>query len=138
MSRSRITVLVIEDHLESTALLHAVLEPSGIRVLEARSMEEAQTVLARERPDVILCDLMLPGEDGLAFIRWLRARPAEEDRRIPSVAITAFYERFSVREVRDAGFDVFLQKPLDPDQIPYIVGRLVAQRASGGRLPGAC
>ena len=126
-----IAVLVVEDHGESLALLHAVLEPAGLRVIAARSAEEAKTLLATERPDVILCDLVLPGEDGLAFIRWLRTEGPEATRRVPAIALTAFYERYGTREVREAGFDMFVQKPLDPDQIPYTIGLLVAKKASG-------
>ncbi len=128
MTRS-IAVLVLEDHGESLALLHAVLEPAGIRVIASRSTEEAKRLmlLGGVRPDVILCDLVLPGDDGLAFIRWLRAEGPEESRRAPAIAMTAFYERYGTREVRDAGFDVYVQKPLDPDQIPFTIGLLVAR-----------
>jgi two-component system, chemotaxis family, CheB/CheR fusion protein len=128
MTRS-IAVLVLEDHGESLALLHAVLEPAGIRVIASRSTEEAKRLmlLGGVRPDVILCDLVLPGDDGLAFIRWLRAEGPEESRRTPAIAMTAFYERYGTREVRDAGFDVYVQKPLDPDQIPFTIGLLVAR-----------
>ena len=128
-----IAVLVLEDHGESLALLHAVLEPAGIRVVAARSTEEAKRLmlLGGIRPDVILSDLVLPGEDGLAFIRWLRAEGPEESRRVPAIAMTAFYERYGTREVREAGFDMYIQKPLDPDQIPYTIGLLVAKKASG-------
>ncbi|HEV8586299.1 MAG TPA: response regulator [Methylomirabilota bacterium] len=136
MARS-IAVLVLEDHGESLALLHAVLEPAGIRVISARSTEEAKRliVLQSMRPDVILSDLVLPGEDGLAFIRWLRAEGPPEIRRVPAIAMTAFYERYGTREVREAGFDMYVQKPLDPDQIPFTIGLLVAKKASGER-PG--
>ena len=128
-----LAVLVLEDHGESLALLHAVLEPAGIRVIAARSSEEAKRLLLLSgvRPDVILADLVLPGEDGLAFIRWLRAEAPEESRRVPAIAMTAFYERYGTREVREAGFDMYIQKPLDPDQIPFTIGLLVAKKAGG-------
>ncbi len=132
MARS-IAVLVLEDHGESLALLHAVLEPAGIRVIAARSAEEGKRLilLSGVRPDVLLADLVLPGEDGLAFIRWLRAEAPVECRRVPAIAMTAFYERYGTREVREAGFDMYVQKPLDPDQIPFTIGLLVAKKASG-------
>jgi CheY-like chemotaxis protein len=128
-----IAVLVVEDHGESLALLHAVLEPAGIRVIAARSAEEARRLLLPSgmRPDVLLCDLVLPGDDGLAFIRWLRAEGPEECRRVPAIAMTAYYERYGTDEVRQAGFDVYIQKPLDPDQIPFTIGLLVAKKARG-------
>ena len=77
-----IEVLVLEDHGESLALLHAVLEPAGMRLTSARSTEEAMRLLLRDgvRPDVILSDLILPGQDGLVFLRWLRAEGPLECR----------------------------------------------------------
>ena len=124
-----IAALVIEDYGESLALLQAVLEPAGIRVIAARSAEEAKRLLQNVRPDVLLCDLVLPAGDGLAFIRWLRAEGPEACRSVPAIAMTAFYERYGTREVRQAGFDAYIQKPLDPDQIPYTIGLLIARSA---------
>jgi len=124
-----IVALVIEDHEESVALLQAVLEPAGFRVVATRSGEDARRLLMESlRPDVVLCDLVLPDEDGLAFVRWLRTGGPSKSRRVPAIAMTAFYERYGTREVREAGFDVYLHKPLDPDQVPYVVGRLIARR----------
>ena len=128
-----IVALVIEDYEESVALLHAVLEPAGIQVLAARSAEDARRLMDTAKPDVVLCDLVLPGDDGLAFVRWLRDEGPAESRRVPAIAMTAFYERYGTREVREAGFDVYLHKPLDPDQVPYVVGRLIARREHNAR-----
>ena len=128
-----IVALVIEDDGESLALVHAVLEPAGIRVVAARSAEDARRLIDATRPDIVLCDLGLPREDGLAFVRWLRSAGPIETRRVPAIAMTAFYERYGTREVREAGFDVYLQKPLDPDQLPYVVGRLNARRDTDAR-----
>ncbi len=132
MARS-IVALVIEDYGESQALLHAVLEPAGIQVRAARSAEEARRLMETLRPDIVLCDLVLPGDDGLAFVRWLRTAAPLESRRVPAIAMTAFYERYGTQQVREAGFDVYLHKPLDPDQIPYVVGRLIARGEDEGR-----
>jgi len=101
-----IVALVIEDHEESVALLQAVLEPAGFRVVATRSGEDARRLLMESlRPDVVLCDLVLPDEDGLAFVRWLRTGGPSKSRRVPAIAMTAFYERYGTREVREAGFD---------------------------------
>ena len=127
-----IEVLVLEDHGESLALLHAVLEPAGMRLTSARSTEEAMRLLLRDgvRPDVILSDLILPGQDGLVFLRWLRAEGPLECRRLPAIAMTAYYERYSPQAVRDAGFDLYVHKPLDPDEIPLTIKRLVPRSSA--------
>jgi CheY-like chemotaxis protein len=110
-----LVALIVEDHPESALLVDAVMAESGIRLVPARTAEQAREILKALQPDIILCDLVLPGEDGLAFIRWLRANGGDDGDAVPAVAMTAFYERFGAREVGDAGFDVLLQKPIEPE-----------------------
>jgi CheY-like chemotaxis protein len=124
-----ISALVIEDDHESSSLLQAILEPWGVRVMRTSSAEEAQVMLATLRPDIVLCDIDLPGADGLTFVRWLRASPDTRLHKIPAIAMTFRYEDVDARTARAAGFDVFLRKPIDPDQLPHVVALLVASRA---------
>ncbi|SRR6266849_5353819 len=88
---SGITALVVDDHRDSVQLLVAALEPFGVRVITAGSAPEAREVLSAAEVDIIVCDLGLPGENGLEFIRWVRARPAGRD--VPAIAVTFFSER---------------------------------------------
>ena len=120
---SGITTLVVDDHHDSVQLLIAALEPFGALVLAAGSAPEARELLSATDVDVIVCDLGLPGENGLEFIRWVRARATGHD--VPAIAVTFFSERFGVREARAAGFDVFLRKPIDPTDIVHVVATLV-------------
>jgi len=119
-----ITALVIDDHIDSVQLLVAALEPFGVHVIASYSVQEARQIMSAITPDIVICDLHLPGETGIDFIRWLRSRPLESGRGIPAIAVTSFYERFGVRETRDAGFDMFLRKPLDPMEIVHAVAVL--------------
>ena len=80
-------------------------------------------ILRGAEVDVIVCDLGLPGENGLEFIRSVRALPTGHD--VPAIAVTFFSERFGVREARAAGFDVYLRKPIDPTDIVHAVATLV-------------
>jgi CheY-like chemotaxis protein len=121
---SGITALVIDDHIDSVQLLVAALEPFGVRVIASYSVQEAQQTMSAITPDIVICDLHLPGESGIDFIRWLRSRPREGGGRIPAIAVTFFYERFGVRETREAGFDMFVRKPLDPMEIVHAVAVL--------------
>lgn len=127
---SSTTALVIDDHPDSVHLLFAVLEPFGARVLAARSVQEAKDMLTAVTPDVVIADLALPGEDGIEFIRWLRSRAPAEGGTIPAIAVTFFYDRFGVREARDAGYNLFFPKPIDPMEIVHAVAALVTQRGS--------
>ena len=76
--------------------------------------------------DVVVCDLELPGENGLEFIRWVRSRSSTGD--VPAIAVTFFPERLGVREARAAGFDVYLRKPIDPTDIVGVVATLMKRR----------
>jgi CheY-like chemotaxis protein len=126
-----ISALVIEGDRESASLLQAVLEPWGVRVVTTSSTEEAQRMLATFRPDIVLCDIDLPGADGLTFMRWLRASSDARLDKTPAIAMTFRYDDVDARTARAAGFDVFLRKPIDPDQLPHIVALLVASK--GGK-----
>jgi CheY-like chemotaxis protein len=123
---SDITALVVDDHRDSVQLLIAALEPFGAAVIAAGSAPEARALLRATDVDVVVCDLELPGENGLEFIRWVRSRSSTGD--IPAIAVTFFPERFGVREARAAGFDVYLRKPIDPTDIVGVVATLMKRR----------
>jgi len=120
---SGVKALVVDDHRDSVVLLAAALEPFGVGVVSAASAAEARELLRGAEVDVIVCDLGLPGENGLEFIRSVRALSSGRD--VPAIAVTFFSERFGVREARAAGFDVYLRKPIDPTDIVHVVATLV-------------
>jgi CheY-like chemotaxis protein len=128
-----VTALVIEPSAESAHLLQAVLEPWGVVVMMTASTAEAELMLAAVTPDIVLCDIRPPHADGLRFIQWLRASPDVRLRNIPAIAMTAAYEDIDARAARGAGFDVFLRKPIDPEQLPHTVSLLLARSQSDRR-----
>ena len=125
---SRVTVLVIDNDVASIHLVEACLQPFGASVFSARSASEAKQLMQTVLPDVLICDLVLPDGNGLEFIRWLRARSADQGGATPAMAVTFFYERFGVRETRAAGFDMFVRKPIDPMDIVHAVALLATRR----------
>lgn len=127
---SGVKALVVDDHRDSVQLLAAALEPYGVRVIAAASAPEAREILSAGAVDIIVCDLELPGENGLELIRWVRAQPSGLD--VPAIAVTFFSERFGVREARAAGFDVYLRTPIDPTDVVHIVATLVNRRRPPG------
>jgi CheY-like chemotaxis protein len=96
-----------------------VLEFQGYRVLQAADAEEAQTILAETRPDLILMDLALPGMDGLTLTRQLKAEPATQS--VPIVAMTAFAMKGDAAKALAAGCDGYLTKPIDTRKLPVLV-----------------
>lgn len=118
--------LVIERDPESVKLLQALLERWDIAITGATSTAEAEEIIRTvRRPDVILCDIAVRGTDALDFIRRLRSSADINLSKVPAIAMTASYEDVDARTARAAGFDVFIRKPLDPDQLPHIVTLLM-------------
>src|SRR5205814_9573286 len=105
-------VLVVDDDTETRDLLYAVLSYCGAHVSAAESARSALATLNRIRPDVIVCDLVMPGDDGYALVRAVRIRAAVRD--VPVVALTAYGFAHNAEQVLSAGFDVYLRKPVEP------------------------
>ena len=110
------TILIVDDHPVNLKLASGVLEFEGYRVLKAADAEEAQTLLAKMHPDLILMDLALPGMDGLTLTHQLKADPATQAIRI--VALTAFAMKGDEQKALAAGCDGYLAKPIDTRKLP--------------------
>jgi CheY-like chemotaxis protein len=93
-------------------------------VTAASSADEALAVLKRERPHVLLADLEMPGEDGCALLRQVRALPPGQGGLTPAVAVTA---RVSPQEALMAGFQVHVPKPFEPAELGKVVARLAGR-----------
>ena len=120
-------VLVIDDEADARELIATVLDEAGARVQTAATADEALEIVVRERPDVVLCDIGMPGTDGYTLMRRLRALPPEQGGLTPAAALTAYSRVEDTRRAFEAGFHRHVSKPVEPDM-------LVAQVASlGGR-----
>lgn len=111
-------VLVVEDNLQNLVLVARLLALIGIRRYEWKAsgwqvLEFADTM---PRLDLVLMDIHLPHEDGYDALRKLRADARFANTRI--VAITADANQGSMQKAKQAGFDGFLGKPIDPDRFP--------------------
>jgi signal transduction histidine kinase/ActR/RegA family two-component response regulator len=120
----RLTVLVVDDYDASRHVMAAHLERRHATVLTAASAREAFDLLQGEHVDVLLADVGMPGEDGYALIRRLRALSPSPVASIPAAAVTAFASPEDRRQALDAGFDLHLTKPLDARSLVDAVARL--------------
>jgi CheY-like chemotaxis protein/nitrogen-specific signal transduction histidine kinase len=125
-----IDVLVVDDEEDTRMLLRAFLQGCGAVVTVTDTVREALALLDRHRFDVIVCDLAMPGEDGLALARQLRARPGEQGERLPLIALTAHAGADMRRQALTAGFDTCLAKPVPPAELAAVVARLARRRPS--------
>src|SRR5437870_3858276 len=104
-----LTVLLVEDHPLNRKLFRDILEMQ-FEVVEAKSAEAALEWLVTGRPDLILMDMGLPGMDGLALTRLLKARPDTAD--VPILGLSAHALRHDVEAARQAGCVDYITKPI--------------------------
>jgi CheY-like chemotaxis protein len=109
------SILVVDDNPTNLKLVSDVLAFDGYAVVQAADAEEAQRVIASTPPNLILMDIALPGMDGLALTRQLKADPATRD--ICVVALTAFAMKGDEEKAIAAGCDGYLTKPIDTRQL---------------------
>jgi two-component system, cell cycle response regulator DivK len=103
-------VLVVEDTPANLKLASTLLRKAGYGVLQAHDGEQAIAMVRGERPDLVLMDIQLPGMDGLAATRILKADPATA--RIPVVALTAMAMNGDEQRLLAAGCDGYIAKPI--------------------------
>jgi PAS domain S-box-containing protein len=130
---SGVRVLVVEDEPDTRDLLSAALGHSGALVEPAASAGEALDALRRRPPDVLVCDIGMPGEDGYALLARVRALTAEEGGLVPAVALTAYARADDRRRALAAGYQVHLAKPVDPDELISLVARMAGRLRPAGR-----
>ena len=126
-----VRVLVVDDEEDARALLRTALAAYGADVSIAASADEALHEIEVRPPDVLLSDIGMPNQDGYAFIRKLRERPASAGGSIPAIAITAYASARDRREAGASGYQAHIAKPFEPSEVARMVARLTAQR---GRL----
>ena len=125
-------VLVVDDDDDTRQALAAVLARTGTEVRIAASAAAAMDTLRDWRPDVLVSDLGLPGEDGFALLRRVRALPAAEGGAVPAVALSGSARAEDRVRGIEAGFQRHVVKPVDPVELIDVVAALVAGAASGG------
>jgi signal transduction histidine kinase/ActR/RegA family two-component response regulator len=120
------SVLLVEDDEDARLLLTETLEYYGAHVLPAASAAGAMEILEEQHADVLLSDLRMPGEDGFALIHRLRSQHDPDLASIPAAAITASRLTEDRHHAIAAGYQVQLQKPVDPDELVSAVLTLAA------------
>jgi hypothetical protein len=125
-----VKVLVVDDELDMRDFLSVSLRQYGADVTAHASVGEAVAALEREKPDVLVSDIGMPGEDGYALIRKVRALGADRGGQVPAAALTGFAQGEDTTRVLSAGYQVHLPKPVEPSQLAQVVGTL-AGRSTG-------
>jgi DNA-binding response OmpR family regulator len=127
---NRKTVLVVEDEPEISDIVRQYLEKDGYRVTVVADGDRAADEFSRLRPDLILLDLMLPGQDGFEVCRRLRAAGST-----PIIMLTARSQEADKLIGLELGADDYITKPFSPREVVARV-RAVLRRSRGGDPPG--
>ena len=110
-----VCVLLVEDDTASRELLKKLLEVEGAVVIAAGSAPMARRLLRETSPDILISDIGLPDEDGFQLIRSIRS--ATDHSSIPAVALTAFAGGDDRTKAFEAGFNMYLTKPVEPEEL---------------------
>jgi two-component system alkaline phosphatase synthesis response regulator PhoP len=125
-------ILVVDDDQQIVRLIRSYLEQAGMTVLMAYDGESAMHIIKKERPDLIVLDVMLPGHNGFSITRWLRADSHLAD--IPILMLTAKVEDTDKISGLELGADDYLTKPFNPLEVVART-KAILRRSRGGFQP---
>jgi signal transduction histidine kinase len=117
-------VLAVDDQPDTLAVVNRVLTRAGAEVRTAGSATEGLSILGAWRPDLLISDVGMPGQDGYSFIRAVRAGGG---KRLPALALTAFAREADRKTAIDAGFDEHLAKPVDAGALLHKVAEALGK-----------
>jgi CheY-like chemotaxis protein len=123
-----IRVLLVDDDEDTRDIIERVLARRGAIVVAVPSAPAALETFERERFDVLLVDIMMPGMDGYELMRTIRARPPEKGGRVPAATLTARAVTDDRLESLRAGFQSHLAKPIEPTELVEVVATLAGAR----------
>lgn len=120
-------LLVVDDDLDTRELLTVLFAEDGAEVIAVASFKEALAVLERLKPDILISDIKLPGEDGYTLIRKVSDWQAERGEQIPAIALTACAGKEDRIRALLAGFDQHVPKPIDLGEFTTLVANLASR-----------
>lgn len=130
MTLTEKTVLIVEDEVDAAELFAEMMRVSGFRVRKTSSSAPALSMMAEERPDIVLLDIMMPGISGLEILRQMRQDPTLAN--IPVVVVSAKSMPADIRNGMEAGASTYLTKP-----VGFLELKEAVERALNGRSPEA-
>ena len=121
---SGMRIVLVEDDKDSRDMLEMALAIYGIEVESAESAAEALKKIQTTKPDVLVSDIGLPGEDGYDLIRKVRALPELEGGTTPAIALTGYVSVQDRNLALEAGYQDHIPKPVDPNLLLSLLAKL--------------
>ena len=123
-SLSGVRVLVVDDDLDTLEILKVILQNRGAEVITASSAGDALKALEHSLPDALVSDLAMPEHNGYELIERIRQRGPERGGNIPAIALTAYARVEDRVRALKAGFQMYVPKPVDPNELVAVVANL--------------
>jgi len=117
-------ILVVDDDSGTRDAVGEMLAEAGAKVALAASATEAMISMSEFRPEVVLCDIAMPGEDGYALLAKIRALGHDDGGDVPVLALTALAGDEDRQRALSSGFQMHMVKPFDIGQLTEAVGEL--------------
>jgi signal transduction histidine kinase/DNA-binding response OmpR family regulator len=122
-------VMVVDDDMDTLDLLQTILTQSGAEVRSADKVTEALKITSSWEPEIVISDISMPGEDGYDLVEQLRKQMGQ--KIIPTLALTAYAGAEDRIRALAAGFQMHLQKPVEPDELIITIAALTGRLALG-------
>ena len=122
---SQLQILVVEDNQDTRDFIAMVLEQAGAAVTAVDSTSEAISYLEQVQPDLLISDIGMPIANGYELIRQLREQESQQNTHIPAIALTAYARTEDQMEAMEAGFEMHLSKPIEPQELLSAITKLL-------------
>ena len=127
VSLSGLRVLIVDDEPDARVIISRLIEQTGAEVYACENAREALEMLERLRPDVLMSDIAMPGEDGYSLINRVRSLPPERGGHTPAAALTAYAREDDRAKALAAGYQTHIAKPVSPSQLVATIAHLVGR-----------
>jgi len=130
-----VRLLFVDDEVDTLELFTQILADTGAAIFTATSVAEAMVQFEQRRPDVLICDIEMPGEDGYSLVRRVRGLAADDGGAVPAVAVTAYGRAEDRLRLLAAGYDRYIAKPVEPSELVAVIVALAKRSPRDGGHP---
>ena len=123
-SLAGLRVLLVDDEADAREMVAAILIEAGAEVITASAARQAFELITQTKPDALISDIGMPGEDGYELIRKVRTLSAEHGGQVPAIALTAYARTQDRLKVLSAGYQMHVPKPVEPVELATVVASL--------------
>lgn len=125
MDASKYTIMIVDDIPVNTILLEKILEKEGYRLYSYNNSLQAMEAITEIVPDILLLDIMMPGLDGMAFLKRLRSNNSYDNVRI--IMVTAVSEQEEISKALALGANGYITKPISPKKLIGCINEQLSQ-----------